>query len=156
MRTVFTAITVPLRLRGALNRNVAGRVEVFYYGAWGTICDDGWDTNAARVVCRQLGYSDGSTLNGSQVPSGSGQIWLDDVVCTGSEENIASCSHRGWGVHYCSHSRDAGVECSTTGRSYQIINFGNRFKVEKFLLFKPHANNIKSKTLCERCFAVCT
>ena len=34
-----------------------GRVEIFMYGVWGTVSDDGAGTNDAAVVCRQLGYT---------------------------------------------------------------------------------------------------
>ena len=96
-------------------------MEIFYQGQWGTICDDYWDLNDANVVCRQLGYHYAlKALSGYSVPDGSGQIWLDDVSCTGREQNLSSCHHREWGIHECLHADDAGVECSLTGIIFKI------------------------------------
>jgi len=43
--------------------------------------------------------------------SGTGQIWLDDLQCTGSETSFVNCTHNGWGVHDCNHYYDVSILC---------------------------------------------
>ena len=89
-------------------------MEIFYNGYWGTVCDNGWDMIDARVVCRQLGFPDAvSVPRSAHFGNGSGQVWLDDVGCSGSESTIENCPHSGWGVKDCSHNEEASVICSS-------------------------------------------
>ncbi|KAI4888960.1 hypothetical protein NFI96_030610 [Prochilodus magdalenae] len=91
----------------------SGRVEVYYNSQWGTVCDDAWDVNDAAVVCRQMGCGRVvSAPMSAHFGQGSGLILLDDVACSGNETSITECSHRGFGIHDCSHGEDAGVICS--------------------------------------------
>ena len=95
----------------------SGRVEVFYNGKWGTICDNLWGSQDADVVCRQLGYDGAlSAPRAAAFGQGTGPIWLDNVRCIGNEKSILRCSHQGWGIENCGHSKDAGVVCQPIGR----------------------------------------
>ena len=102
-----------------------GRVEVYYNGEWGTVCDDGWDDTDAGVVCRQLGFgSSGTAIGSAGFGQGSGSILLDKVSCNGSELILARCGHLGISViRSCSHNEDAGVKCRGLSGMYMLIYF---------------------------------
>ncbi|XP_071836544.1 scavenger receptor cysteine-rich domain-containing protein DMBT1-like [Apostichopus japonicus] len=91
-----------------------GRIELYHDDQWGTICDHGWDDKDASVICRQLGYSDiGISRDNATFGAGSGQIWLNEMSCSGLESNIHHCDRLKWGNNKCGHDEDAGVSCNT-------------------------------------------
>nr|XP_054591779.1 putative DMBT1-like protein [Nothobranchius furzeri] len=110
---VCVLVDYPIRLVKGKEK-CSGRVEIFYSGSWGTVCDDYWDMNDAKVACSQLGC--GPVVNATTQAyfgEGTGQIWLDDVGCLGMETSLTRCSNRGFGTHNCVHGEDAGVVCES-------------------------------------------
>uniref|UniRef100_A0A7N6BYT3 Lysyl oxidase homolog n=1 Tax=Anabas testudineus TaxID=64144 RepID=A0A7N6BYT3_ANATE len=104
---------IQLRLAGDKRKHNEGRVEVFYSGEWGTVCDDDFTIHAAQVVCRELGYVEAVSWSpSSKYGKGEGRIWFDNLHCTGKEATLALCPSNGIGVSDCKHSEDVGVVCS--------------------------------------------
>ncbi|XP_064388391.1 soluble scavenger receptor cysteine-rich domain-containing protein SSC5D-like isoform X3 [Halichondria panicea] len=97
-----------------------GRLEVYYRGQWGTVCQDNFSPNDAKVACRQLGFSS-YTRYGTVVALGFSQAssttrtWLDDLGCSGNERILINCPASPIGVEDCTHSEDVALSC--TGRT---------------------------------------
>ncbi|XP_061299000.1 neurotrypsin [Pezoporus flaviventris] len=100
--------------------NHEGRLEVYYTGQWGTICDDGWTELNTQVVCRQLGFKYGKHAPESYSEGSSGPIWLDDVSCSGKETNLLQCSWREWGKHDCNHHEDVRLICHPDNDNHKL------------------------------------
>ncbi|ELU15303.1 hypothetical protein CAPTEDRAFT_104431, partial [Capitella teleta] len=97
-----------LRLVGDTSNR--GRLEVFRFGQWGTVCDDGFSNADAALFCRAMEnpYANAEAIE--EFGGGSGLILLDNVDCDG-QQDAKSCRHQGWGVHNCGHHEDVGLDC---------------------------------------------
>ncbi|XP_063313560.1 lysyl oxidase homolog 3 isoform X10 [Pelobates fuscus] len=103
---------IKFRLAGYPRKHNEGRVEVFYNQEWGTICDDDFTMENAHILCRHLGFTEATGwTHSAKYGKGVGRIWLDNVICSGSEKSIIDCNSRGWGNSDCTHEEDAGVIC---------------------------------------------
>ena len=87
-----------------------GRVEVYYRGGWGTVCNDGWNDVQASLVCVQLGFGSSGKL--ANFGAGTGNLFLQTVLCAMNDTVLATCGHYGVGITVgCDHSRDVGIKC---------------------------------------------
>eukprot|EP01006_Ploeotia_vitrea_P017805 TRINITY_DN49038_c0_g1_i1.p1 TRINITY_DN49038_c0_g1~~TRINITY_DN49038_c0_g1_i1.p1 ORF type:complete len:756 (-),score=128.08 TRINITY_DN49038_c0_g1_i1:1166-3121(-) len=121
-----------------------GRVEIYFQGQWGTVCDDGILTSiadgrrpvtinngldidpngpfVARTICRELGYVDGaiSTQFNTLAQDNSQPIFIDELRCNernAETRRIQQCTFTGPGAaNNCDHREDIGVVCSREGQ----------------------------------------
>ncbi|XP_074806315.1 antigen WC1.1-like [Natator depressus] len=101
-----------LRVVGGEDR-CSGRVEVWYGGFWGTVCDDSWDMADANVVCKQLGCGSAVPVPGEAAfGEGKGPIWVETLNCRGTESSLWDCPAKPWGESNCGHKEDVAVNCS--------------------------------------------
>ncbi|XP_060589261.1 deleted in malignant brain tumors 1 protein-like [Ruditapes philippinarum] len=104
----------------------SGRVEIFIYNNWYTVCDSLFDNKDASVICRMLGYT-GSGISrafpGGNYGQGHGGVIVSELECDGSESDIKQCPSK-WGTqnNFCDHRRDAGVSCSSMYIFYMYNN----------------------------------
>uniref|UniRef100_A0A1X7T781 SRCR domain-containing protein n=1 Tax=Amphimedon queenslandica TaxID=400682 RepID=A0A1X7T781_AMPQE len=95
-----------------------GRLEICINSVWGSVCDDAFDTNEARVACRQLGYEvDGGQsvtyYSNAYYGQSTGPIWLNRLYCNGAENSLLDCNKAVdiGSTFGCSHSEDVSIRC---------------------------------------------
>lgn len=53
----FSSITTDSRISLAGGSNEGqGTLQVYHENQWGTICDDNFDVNDAKVICKMIGH----------------------------------------------------------------------------------------------------
>ena len=87
----------------------------------GTVCDDGFNDNAAVAICRKMGY-DGSHAAWRVMEDASGTAWniqnnydthLDDIDCSG--ESWSDCRFDARSED-CNHIEDIFLSCRGSGK----------------------------------------
>ena len=133
-----------------------GRLEVFYQGQWGTVCNDRFDSSfkvfdsnpprtvennhAATLACELMGKGNkGELIDNSPYRIGDSDpkpIWLDDVRCeeggthwTGDQaQTLDQCFTAGIGRNNCTHNEDVALECTTVVQQTVITPLRVQFK----------------------------
>ena len=111
-----------MRLGGFGSSETKGYVEgLGTNGQWGGICDDDFDINDAKVICRMLGFNFTNTALANSTaadlygtaPSGNDFV-LSDLGCNGNETSVFDCSHSVEWTNDCEAYEIAGVQCATS------------------------------------------
>lgn len=93
-------------IKVSLSKGHYGTVNIERDGRPGSICYSGWGNSDARVLCRQLGYVDGSYYRIRQRYYIMSHVYLSSLYCSGNEASIFVCNNRGWeySPYYCSRT----------------------------------------------------
>ena len=83
-------------INGAVSNEGVLEVRTLPDGNWGTVCDDGWYSNDARVACRQLGLNSSAVVayRESHFTRSPWSFRLDDLNCVGDENSLFECLRR--------------------------------------------------------------
>lgn len=103
-----------LRLIDETNRHsCAGRLEVFYNGAWGSVGKSGMSATTVEVVCRQLGCADrGDIIPAALDKPTSRHIWVDNVQCPKGPDMLWQCPSAPWKQRVASPSEETWITCA--------------------------------------------
>ena len=69
-----------------------------------------------------------------------GEIWVEDLQCTGEETTLLQCEMSDFGAHACDHSEDVSIFCSDTPGAVKVkskeISSNERFNYKESVINK--------------------
>eukprot|EP01084_Bolivina_argentea_P304020 524992_1 len=103
---------------------LAGRLEIFDNGIWGTVCDDYFDERDAKVACVQLANELGISENnvnfarfmGNLYGEGTAPILWNNLFCNGSETTLSDCKAFNHQIN-CRHDQDVSISCAISANA---------------------------------------
>ena len=105
------------------NGSYTGRLELFYEGRWGPVCNHEFNSKTANVVCKAMKFQKGIYVND---PTTASKYQLDqnstakstamNLVCMDStRSDILSCQGEFGSKVECSHTLDVVITCTGNG-----------------------------------------
>ena len=107
-------------IRGLSTHN--GRVQLYLFGHWASMCSYSWDFLDAVVACRQLGYVTAlASVRQYEFGGRSDLMWPFRVECTGFETNLTECVK--YQTSPCrSLPWEAGIVCSSELEAHAVMS----------------------------------
>lgn len=94
-----------------------GRLQINYKGKWHSVCTNSknWTQTDIKVVCNQLGFSEGQWYHWFHKYNDSRQFLYENPNCNGVERSVQDCpnwNERRVGSGICDYHTDIGIRCS--------------------------------------------
>uniref|UniRef100_A0A8C5R8Q8 SRCR domain-containing protein n=1 Tax=Leptobrachium leishanense TaxID=445787 RepID=A0A8C5R8Q8_9ANUR len=109
-----------LRLAGGTHA-CEGRLEIYYNGTWGSVCENRLDSDSVSVICNQLGCGrNGKVMGRFAYGRGIEPYWLDGIECRKSAQSLWQCPSYSWSQKSCMYTEIAQIKCKIM---YQTIEY---------------------------------
>ncbi|CAH2326745.1 antigen -like [Pelobates cultripes] len=103
-----------LRMTGG-SHACEGRLEIYYNGTWGSVCNNGVYTGSisVSVICSHLGCgSSGTSEDRFRYGNGNKPYWLDGIECRKNDRSFWQCPSNPWSQESCIASEIAQIKYS--------------------------------------------
>ncbi|XP_075035216.1 scavenger receptor cysteine-rich type 1 protein M130-like [Mixophyes fleayi] len=106
-----------LRLVGGDNE-CEGRLEIYYNGSWGSVCNNSMTSRSLSVTCKQLGCGlHGHHKIANKYGIEAANSWLDFIDCRSTDRSLSECPSAPWGSIICDRTEVAIIQCERSDRS---------------------------------------